>query len=120
MKYDTGSTGLMRNGTSASAKDQVASLVSGTDAETSGGSSNEHCTSLTLSLQAKLQQDFLHTDLGLSPTSNRCDELFIGPVNGSQPPCPVSVEFEGTVLFLCLFELFICCIYLYICLGLAW
>ena len=48
--------------------------------------------------EAKLQQEFIHTDLSLSQAQNECDELFVGPVIGSQAPCPVSVEFEGIAL----------------------
>ena len=45
--------------------------------------------------QTRLQDMFACSDLGLSQTSNECGELFVGPVKGSQAPCPVSVEFEG-------------------------
>jgi len=45
----------------------------------------------------RLRREFARTDLSLSSTTNECDELFVGPVKGSQAPCPVSVEFEGII-----------------------
>ena len=45
--------------------------------------------------EARLRQEFAHFDLAMSQTAHECDELFVGPVEGSRAPCPVSVEFEG-------------------------
>jgi len=58
--------------------------------------SDVHCRIFSpLLRQAVLHEEFICCDLGLSQKTNNCDELFVGPVNGSQSPCPVSVEFEG-------------------------
>jgi len=106
MKRDTSSTGLIRNNTSTG--DQVRSLVNVADAE----STDKHSRSSAFHFQTKLQQEFTCTDLGLSSMSERCDELFVGPVKGSQPPCHVSVEFEGKGFFylLKLFSFMLLCL----------
>lgn len=58
--------------------------------------SDVHCRIFSpLFRQAVLREEFICSDLGLSQKTNNCDELFVGPVNGNQSPCPVSVEFEG-------------------------
>ena len=80
--------------------------VNGADIERSGNA-NGHGRSLALNHQVQFQQEFTCTDLGLSKTSNRCDELFAGPVKGSQAPCPVSVEFEGTSHFFAFVSAFV-------------
>ena len=70
-------------------------------------SSLKHSTCSPLSLQAKLQQEFVCSDLRLSEATNECDELYAGPVKGSQAPCPVSVEFEG-IIFTCAIVFIVC------------
>ena len=89
---DAGSS-LIRNGT---VTDPDVSSVNCADVGSSDSASG-HGRSSALSHRAKLQQDFVHTDLCLSPTSSGCNELFAGPVRGSQAPCPVTVEFEGII-----------------------
>lgn len=58
-------------------------------------SSNGFNRSSPFSHEARLRQEFAHFDLGMSQPAHECDELFVGPVEGSRAPCPVSVEFEG-------------------------
>ena len=74
----------------------VQSTVNDDDLDSSGNA-NGYGKSLAFFDQARLRQVFAHTDLGLSQTADECDELFAGPVKGSQAPCAVSVEFEGIV-----------------------
>lgn len=61
-------------------------------------SSVGHSTSLPFSRQATLRQEITCSDLRLSEIPGECDELYAGPVKGSEAPCPVSVEFEGIYL----------------------
>jgi len=80
------------------ATDGVRSSVNGADIERSGNSS-AHGRSSAFNRQVQFRQEFAHSGLGLSTASNRCDELFAGPVRSSQAPCPASVEFEGKIFF---------------------
>jgi len=83
-----------------SRRNDAAADRAGSSANDADVGSLEHSRSSAISHPARLRQEFVRTDLGLSPTSGECDELFVGPVKGSQAPCPVSVEFEGSI-FIC-------------------
>ena len=94
-----------RNGTTM---DQVVGISCGVGCSTNDEDlANSHSSfgqsrSSPLTHQAKLRQQFTCCDLGLSETTNECEELFAGPVKGSEAPCPVSVEFKG-IMSTCVF-----------------
>lgn len=70
---------------------------------------NGYSRSSPFSHEARLRQEFAHFDLAMSQTDHECDELFVGPVEGSRAPCPVSVEFEGIIFLFFVFVHLIFC-----------
>jgi len=88
---DTDSSGKINDSAADGAMDSTANDVS-----LAVSDSSDVCSrSSPFSHQMNLRQEFVHSDLGMTQMAHECDELFVGPVKGSQAPCPVSVEFEG-------------------------
>jgi len=105
---DVSSTNPSQHRNGETSVDQVVGISCGVGCSVDDDLVNLHSsvgqsTSSPLTHKARLHQEFACSDLGLSGITSECDELFAGPVKGSEAPCSVSVEFEGimsTAVFL--------------------